>query len=71
MISRSKEHLAESRPVLLTGATGYVGGRLLRGLEERGGRVRCLARNPTNLASRVTEGTEVVEGDAVSGEGLG
>ena len=34
------------RTVLVTGATGYVGGRLLRALEQAGGRVRCLARRP-------------------------
>jgi uncharacterized protein YbjT (DUF2867 family) len=28
--------------VLLTGATGYVGGRLLRKLEESGRAVRCI-----------------------------
>ena len=33
--------------ILLTGATGYVGGRLLRALEERGERVRCLSRGPS------------------------
>ena len=32
--------------VLLTGATGYIGGRLLRQLEEGGRAVRCLARQP-------------------------
>ena len=31
-------------PILLTGAIGYVGGRLLRVLEERGEWVRCLDR---------------------------
>jgi uncharacterized protein YbjT (DUF2867 family) len=41
-----------SAPVLLTGATGYVGGRLLRGLEERGQRVRCLTRRPEAVAPR-------------------
>jgi uncharacterized protein YbjT (DUF2867 family) len=56
--------------LLLTGATGYVGGRLLRALEERGHRVRCLARKPEHLASRVASQTEVVAGDVVSGEGL-
>ena len=32
--------------ILLTGATGYVGGRLLQRLQEDGHKVRCLARRP-------------------------
>jgi uncharacterized protein YbjT (DUF2867 family) len=51
------------RIVLLTGATGYIGGRLLRRLEERGMRVRCLARRPDYLRDRVGPSTEVVSGD--------
>lgn len=51
------------RLVLLTGATGYVGGRLLTQLVRRGFRVRCLARNPTHLVDRVPAGVEVVAGD--------
>ncbi len=51
--------------VLLTGATGYVGGRLLRVLESRGYCVRCMARNPQRLASRVGRNTEVVQGDVM------
>jgi nucleoside-diphosphate-sugar epimerase len=46
---------AEMR-VLLTGASGYVGGRLLPRLERRGLRVRCLARRPEFLADRVGPG---------------
>ena len=49
--------------VLLTGATGYIGGRLLPALEARGLRVRCLARRPEFLRSRVGPGTEVAAGD--------
>ena len=50
--------------VLLTGATGYIGGRLLRQLEEDGRAVRCLARQPARVAStRPT--TEVVQGDCL------
>jgi len=64
------ETTAPPRRVLLTGATGYVGGRLLRGLEQTGHRIRCLARRPSHLASRVAPGTEVVPGDAVTGKGL-
>jgi uncharacterized protein YbjT (DUF2867 family) len=57
---------ADTRPVvLLTGATGYVGGRLLDVLETAGRRVRCLARRPAGLAPRVRPGTEVVRGDVL------
>jgi len=51
--------------VLVTGATGYVGGRLLRALEQGGHRVRCMARRPESLEGRVDTGTEVVAGDVL------
>lgn len=60
-----------ARLILLTGATGYVGGRLLRSLEERGEHVRCLSRRPEVLAGRVAETTEVVAGDVLVPETLG
>ncbi|HUW84922.1 MAG TPA: SDR family oxidoreductase [Phycisphaerae bacterium] len=49
--------------VLLTGATGYVGGRLLKALEQTGRCVRCLARRPDYLRPKVADSTEVVGGD--------
>jgi len=51
--------------ILLTGATGYVGGRLLKALEQAGHRVRCLARRPEFLRARVAPTTEVVAGDVL------
>jgi uncharacterized protein YbjT (DUF2867 family) len=56
--------------VLLTGASGYVGGRLLPRLEERGFSVRCLARRPEFLARRASPETEVVGGDVLREETL-
>ena len=56
--------------ILLTGATGYVGGRLLRALEAKGDRVRCLARRPEYLTARVGAGTEIVRGDVLDSESL-
>lgn len=49
--------------MLVTGATGYVGGRLLGELAGRRVRLRCLARRPAALVGRVGPGVEVVGGD--------
>jgi len=51
--------------ILLTGASGYIGGRLLPSLEEQGYRLRCLARHPDILRQKVSSTTEVVAGDVL------
>ena len=51
--------------VLLTGASGYVGGRLLRALEDQGCHVRCLVRRPAVLQATVGPSTDVVAGDVL------
>jgi len=56
--------------ILLTGATGYVGGRLLALLETNGRPLRCLTRRPENLLSRVVDTTEVVRGDVLDADSL-
>jgi uncharacterized protein YbjT (DUF2867 family) len=56
--------------ILLTGATGYVGGRLLRALEDSGYRLRCIARRPQALHGRVGANTAVVFGDCFEPESL-
>lgn len=56
--------------ILLTGATGYIGGRLLPALLERGYRVRCLARRPEHLQGRAKGDYEVVAGDATDAQAL-
>jgi uncharacterized protein YbjT (DUF2867 family) len=53
-------------PVLVTGATGYVGGRLVPRLLEAGYRVRCVARSAPKLAARPWADdprVEIVEAD--------
>jgi uncharacterized protein YbjT (DUF2867 family)/lipocalin/ligand-binding SRPBCC domain-containing protein len=50
--------------ILLTGASGYIGSRLLRVLEEEGCAVRCLARQPERVAAEWPT-TEVVAGDCL------
>jgi uncharacterized protein YbjT (DUF2867 family) len=56
--------------ILLTGATGYIGGRLLCLLEAEGYRVRCIARKPEFLRARIAPGTEVMAGDVRDIESL-
>lgn len=41
--------LINNYKILLTGSTGYVGGRLLKKLLEKGFQIKCLARNPKNI----------------------
>jgi len=56
--------------VALTGATGYVGGRLLDLLRAAGANVRCLARRPDALRHRRAPGVEAVAADALRPETL-
>jgi uncharacterized protein YbjT (DUF2867 family) len=57
--------------ILLTGATGYIGGRLLSALERQSIAVRCLCRNPEVLRGRVAGSTQLVAGDLLKPASLG
>ncbi len=59
-----------NRLILLTGATGYVGARLLRALEQQALQVRCLARRPEMLTGRTGARTEIVTGDVLEPDSL-
>ncbi len=55
-----------SLDVLVTGATGYIGGRLTPGLVEEGYRVRCFARDPAMLLGRNwSDRIQPVQGNAL------
>ena len=62
----SKPTVDSSRPVFVSGASGYIGGRLVPRLLDAGYRVRCLARKPQKLQARTWAdhpGVEIVAGD--------
>ena len=62
---------SNDRPVLVTGVTGYIGGRLVPRLLETGVRVRCLARDASRLQGRPWRGdVELVVGDVLRPESL-
>lgn len=57
--------------VLVTGATGYIGGRLVPELVAAGHEVRCVARTPAKLDSLPWRAeVEVVKADADDGDSL-
>jgi uncharacterized protein YbjT (DUF2867 family) len=60
-----------SRPgslVLVTGASGYIGGRLVGELLEAGYRVRCLARTPAKLDAAPWRGAGGVVAGVIEGD---
>ncbi len=56
--------------ILLSGGSGYVGGRLIPLLEQQPMHLRCLARTPDKLRSRVKESTQIVQGDVMDAPSL-
>ncbi|MFJ1735232.1 SDR family oxidoreductase [Streptomyces sp. NPDC088254] len=63
---------AEAPLCLVTGATGYIGGRLVPELLGAGYRVRCLARSPERLRDHEWAGrAEVVRGDVTDADSVG
>ncbi|HEY7306677.1 MAG TPA: NAD(P)H-binding protein [Bryobacteraceae bacterium] len=57
--------MTESRKVFVTGATGYIGSRLIPVLQSRGHRVTALTRESSK--HKLTNGCNAVSGDALDG----
>ena len=65
------ERVPRERLILVSGATGYVGGRLVPRLLAAGHRVRCLVRDPSRLQGRSwLARVEVAPGDVLRPAGL-
>ncbi|MEU9233672.1 SDR family oxidoreductase [Streptomyces subrutilus] len=80
MPARSEEPGPEREPghrpgplrCLVTGASGYIGGRLVPDLLDAGHRVRCLARTPERLRDHAwADRVEIVRGDVADAASAG
>ncbi len=61
-----------TRLILVTGATGYIGGRLVVRLLEMGYRIRCLVRDPERLQGHPwRDAVEIIAGDVLDANSLG
>jgi uncharacterized protein YbjT (DUF2867 family) len=55
---------------LVTGATGFIGGRLTAALAEHGAEVRCLVRDRARAQALAAAGHELHEGDVLDADSL-
>ena len=69
-IQPEMENAPSENLILLTGASGYVGGHLLKALEAAGHRVRCAVRRPEAMKP-LASGTTVVRADVLDPESIG
>ncbi len=65
-----EQSLWTDRPVLVTGATGFIGSHLAERLVAEGACVRVLVRNPKRLLPALSDRVEVVRGDLLQPDGF-
>jgi uncharacterized protein YbjT (DUF2867 family) len=71
LLSQFAAGISRHMRVLVTGVTGYIGGRLVPELLDAGHQVRVMARHPRNLADRPwIDAAELVEADASDASAL-
>ena len=71
VFTTSSKFMDKTKPVLVTGPTGYVGGRLIPRLLDAGYLVRVLTRDPSRLQGRPwLDKVEVIQGDALVPQSL-
>jgi uncharacterized protein YbjT (DUF2867 family) len=61
---------ADTRTALVTGATGFIGGKLASGLAEDGWHVRALVRDPDRAKDLADRGIELFQADVLDADSL-
>ena len=61
---------ADTRTALVTGATGFIGGRLANALADDGWHVRALVRDSGRASELADRGVELFEGDVLDADSL-
>jgi len=59
-----------NKPILVIGASGFLGRQVAKALLEGGRTVRCMARNPSRAQDLSNLGCEVVQGDLLDAESV-
>jgi dihydroflavonol-4-reductase len=62
--------MADLGPVLVTGATGFIGFEVARQLSQRGFKPRLLVRRPLRAAMLASLNAELIQGDLESPRSL-
>jgi uncharacterized protein YbjT (DUF2867 family) len=69
--ARLLQEISAGMNILVTGATGYIGGRLIPELLKKGHHVRVLVRDPNRILGRTWTGSvEVIKGDLLRAESI-
>ena len=63
-------HSGKRPVVVVTGGTGYIGGRLLKALYKKQYQLRCIARHPEFLLERIDSDIDIVQGDVLNKNSL-
>ena len=62
--------MSRTRTIFLTGATGFIGGRLAQQLASRGDRLRCLVRDPAGATELQRLGAALIAGNTTDPDAL-
>ncbi|GJL79549.1 MAG: hypothetical protein NPINA01_25380 [Nitrospinaceae bacterium] len=61
---------SKDKNILIVGATGYIGQKLIQRLKETGNPIRCLVRNPRSFKENPSQQIQIQQGDLIDFESI-